>query len=141
MGIETAISFKSGSQRFSRRIWTANQSAWSKSRKDETRAMAVESPGALFVLKSCPGCHEAGDRSLDPSYSQSKAQRMDGKDQLVNSHPLCTNHLREEYSIKEANDFCYETGKCKDESPFDEKMFLAHKNSLNLFHNIFRKET
>ena len=87
-------------------------------------------PGTLFILQSDPGGHEAGDRCLDSSYCQCKTEGVDGKDKLVDTHPLCTNCLRQEYSIEKPKDFCQETGQSQDKCSFQQNMFVIHKKSF-----------
>lgn len=90
-----------------------------------------------------PGRDSAGERGLEPCRAQSKAERVNREDHLIDTHSLSTNCMRKEYSIEKTYDAACNAGEREDERSLQDWSGLRHEKRhrpvILLFVTIFGK--
>ncbi len=97
--------------------------------------------GAVFIPCGSFGGNTFGERGLNTHDSKCVGQTEKGKDQLINPKSLCTNCVREEYSIKKADETADETGGGQKKCASEKTLRFGHGGLHVFFKNIFVTDT
>ncbi len=109
-------------------VKTQQQEGHAQGQGDGERHTGVKNPaGAAVVPGGGFGGDKPRDSGLDTGYGEGKRERIERKNKLVNSKPLCTDRAGEEYSIKKTDDPPGDAGGGQQGGALQNSVFLQHR--------------